>query len=275
MSTANATETNATKPGLIDSHCHLDRLDLRPFNGLIEGVIEHGRSLGVSQMLCVAIDLEALPAMRDLCRGLPGVSTTVGVHPNHDEGEEPTVEQLIELCDDPQVVAIGETGLDYFRSRGNLDWQRERFRRHIAAARETGLPLVIHTREAYEDTIRILKEERAGECGGVMHCFSGDWEMAQQALDLGFHISLSGIVTFNNADDLREVARRVPEERLLVETDAPYLTPKPHRGKPNLPGYTRHVAESIAEQRGVEWQAVALMTSHNYHNLFPRAASQR
>ncbi len=163
MSTANATETNATKPGLIDSHCHLDRLDLRPFNGLIEEVIEHGRSLGVSQMLCVAIDLEALPAMRDLCRGLPGVSTTVGVHPNHDEGEEPTVEQLIELCDDPQVVAIGETGLDYFRSRGNLDWQRERFRRHIAAARETGLPLVIHTREAYEDTIRILKEERAGE----------------------------------------------------------------------------------------------------------------
>ncbi len=263
-----SSEPDAT---LTDSHCHLDRLDLKPVDGQISGVLDHARSLGVSEMLCVAIDLEALPAMRRLCSGLDGVSTTVGVHPNHDEGEEPTVDRLLALSDDPQVVAIGETGLDYFRSKGDLAWQRDRFRRHISAARESGLPLVIHTREAYDDTIRILREERADQVGGVMHCFAGDWTMAQQALDLGLYISLSGIVTFNNADELREVARRVPLEQLLVETDAPYLTPKPHRGKANLPGYTRHVAEMVAEQRGVSWQSIAAATRHNYRTLFPRS----
>jgi TatD DNase family protein len=193
------------------------------------------------------------------------------VHPNETKGHDPDVDELVELAGHGKVVAIGETGLDYFRSEGDLEWQRERFRRHIAAAKRTGLPLIIHTRDAFEDTARILKEEGADAVGGVMHCFAGDRAEARASLDLGFHISLSGIVTFNNAEELREVAKLVPAERLLVETDAPYLTPVPHRGKPNVPGFTRFVAECVAEQRGVSWEELAETTSDNFFRLFAKA----
>jgi TatD DNase family protein len=222
-------------------------------------------------MLCVSIDLEAYPAMQALVADYPQVSISVGVHPNAEAGQEPSPERLAELAADPKNVAIGETGLDYFRSDGDLEWQRERFRVHIAAAKSCGKPLIIHTREAREDTIRVMREERAEVAGGVMHCFTENWEMARRALDLGFYISFSGILTFRNAEDLREVARRVPLERVLIETDSPYLAPVPHRGKPNQPIYVRHVAECLAELRGVTPEALAEITRDNFFRLFPAA----
>ncbi len=262
---------------IVDSHCHLDRLNLKAYDGELSNVMSHASELGVGHILCVAINMKEYPKMLALVEALAaaghGVSASVGVHPNETKGHDPEVAELVELAAHPKVVAIGETGLDYFRSEGDLEWQRDRFRRHIAAARETGLPLIIHTRDAFDDTARILKEEGADEVGGVMHCFAGDRDEARRALDLNFHISLSGIVTFNNADELREVAKRVPIDRLLVETDAPYLTPVPHRGKPNVPGFTRFVAECIAEQRGTSWGAIAEATTENFFRLFPKAAA--
>ncbi len=195
----------------------------------------------------------------------------MGVHPNKKTGREPSLEQLVELAADPKNVAIGETGLDYFRSDGDLEWQRERFRVHIAAAKACGKPLIIHTRDAREDTIRVMREEQAEAAGGVMHCFTENWEMARQALDLGFYISFSGILTFRSAEDLREVARRVPLERVLIETDSPYLAPVPHRGKPNQPIYVRQVAECLAELRGLTPEALAEITRDNFFRLFPAA----
>ncbi len=224
-------------------------------------------------MLCVSIDLGHYPAMRQLVDPYPQVDVSVGVHPNEEERLEPTVEQLVELASDPRNVAIGETGLDYFRSQGDLSWQQGRFRTHIAAARACGKPLIVHTREAREDTIRILTEERADEVGGVLHCFTEDWEMARQGLDLGFYISFSGILTFKAAADLREVARRVPLDRLLIETDSPYLAPVPHRGKPNEPSYVSHVAACIAEIRAIDPDEVARLTGENYQRLFRPARS--
>ena len=262
-------------PYLVDSHCHLDRLNLKAYDNDLNVVMGHARELNVAHMLCVSINMKEYPKMLAMVEGLAGdghgVSATVGVHPNETKGHDPSVEELVEMSVHEKVVAIGETGLDYFRSEGDTEWQRERFRRHIAAAKRTGLPLIIHTRDAFDDTARILKEEGAEEVGGVMHCFAGDWEMAKRSIDLNFHISFSGIVTFNNAEELREVAKKCPEERILVETDAPYLTPVPHRGKPNVPGFTRHVAECIAEQRGIRWEAVAEFTTENFFNLFPKA----
>ena len=222
-------------------------------------------------MLCVSIDLEAYPAMQALVADYPEVSISVGVHPNEEAGQEPSLGQLVELAADPKNVAIGETGLDYFRSDGDLEWQRERFRVHIAAAKACGKPLIIHTRDAREDTIRVMREEQAEAAGGVMHCFTENWEMARQALDLGFYISFSGILTFRSAEDLREVARRVPLERVLIETDSPYLAPVPHRGKPNQPIYVRQVAECLAELRGLTPEALAEITRDNFFRLFPAA----
>jgi TatD DNase family protein len=196
------------------------------------------------------------------------VTVSVGVHPNSRDGHEPGVAELLELAAHPKVVAIGETGLDYFRSEGDLDWQRERFRTHIAAARRCGKPLIIHTREAREDTLNIMAEAHAAEAGGVMHCFAEDWETARRAMEMGFYISFSGIVTFRNASELQEVARRVPAERMLVETDCPYLAPVPHRGKPNQPAWTRHTAEFIAELRGEPYEAIAEATTANFRTLF-------
>lgn len=256
---------------LVDSHCHLDRVDLSRHHDSFRLLMQATLDAGVGHMLCVSIDLEAYPAMQALVADYPQVSTSVGVHPNEEAGQEPSPELLVELAADPKNVAIGETGLDYFRSDGDLEWQRERFRVHIAAAKACGKPLIIHTREAREDTIRVMQEEQAELAGGVMHCFTENWEMARQALDLGFYISFSGILTFRNAEDLREVARRVPLERVLIETDSPYLAPVPYRGKPNQPIYVRQVAECLAELRGLTPEALAEITRDNFFRLFPAA----
>lgn len=262
-----------SQPQLVDSHCHLDRLDLSPWNGDLQGALDSAAEQGIGHFLCVAIDLEHYPNILNIARDSDRVSVSVGVHPNETEGHEPSVDELVNLAEDPQVVAIGETGLDYFRSQSSddndLEWQRDRFRTHIAAARKTGKPLIIHMRDATEDTLRILEEEGAEEVGGVMHCFVENWEIAQRALDINFDISFSGIVTFNSAKELKEVAVKMPIERMLVETDSPYLAPVPHRGKPNYPAYVRHVAEYIALLRGVSLQDVATITTENYFRRFP------
>ncbi len=253
---------------LVDSHCHLDRLDLAPFDNSFDRLIQETLESGVEHMLCVCIDTESYPSMLALVESYPEISISVGVHPNDRERHEPEPEELVALASHPKNLAIGETGLDYFRSEGDLEWQRERFRRHIRAALLCGKPLIIHTRAAREDTIRIMQEEGAAQAGGVMHCFTEDWEMASQALDMGFYISFSGIITFNSAKDLREVVKQVPEERLLIETDAPYLAPVPKRGKPNYPSYVRHVAECMADLRGVSVEEIATITGNNFRRLF-------
>ncbi len=253
---------------LIDSHCHLDRLDLKPFGGRLEGVFDQARAAGVGQMLCVSIDMNNVRKVVALAHQYDHVYATVGVHPNETTSAEPSLEELVELALDPKVLGIGETGLDYFRSTGDLGWQQERFRRHIRAARTLGKPLIVHSREAREDTLRILEGEGAQEVGGIMHCFVEDWPTAERAMEMGFYISFSGIVTFGNAEPLRQVALQVPADRLLVETDAPYLAPVPHRGKPNQPAYVRHVAEFLAELRGVDYEVLAAQTSDNFRRLF-------
>lgn len=257
---------------LIDSHCHLDRVDLSPYDDRFAAMLDAARENGVEHMLCVSIDLESYPEMLALVDDYPQVSVSVGVHPNDHDRREPTVDELVELASHPKNVAIGETGLDYFRSdRESCDWQRERFRTHVRAANACAKPLIIHTREAREDTIRILREEHAEQASGVMHCFTETWEMAQQAMELGFYISFSGIVTFRNADELRDVARKVPLERMLIETDSPYLAPTPYRGKPNEPKYVGRVAETIAELRGMRPEELAEVTGENFYSLFTAA----
>jgi len=252
----------------VDSHCHLDRLDLTPFKGEFASFMKETQMQQIQRMLCVSIDLESYSAMRRLVDGYDNVSVSVGVHPNEHTLKEPSVEELVSLAGDSKVAAIGETGLDYYRSSGNLDWQRERFRRHIQAAKITGKPLIIHTREARDDTIKVLMEEGADQVGGVFHCFTEDWETAQQILDLGFFISFSGIVTFRNARSIQDVAKRIPENRFLIETDSPYLAPIPFRGKPNYPFYVKHVAQFIAELRGISLGRVAELSSGNFYRLF-------
>lgn len=256
----------------IDSHCHLDRVDLAHHQGDFARLMAATRLAGVTHLLCVAIDLSQYPLMRALVDPYPNVAVSVGVHPNEAVGADPTVADLMALATDPRTVAIGETGLDYYRSEGDLEWQRRRFRTHIAAARACAKPLIIHTRDAREDSIRILREEGADAVGGVLHCFTEDWDTARQGLDLGFYISFSGIVTFKTAADLRSVARRVPLDRLLIETDSPYLAPVPHRGRPNEPRYVPLVAACIAAERGIAVEELASVTSANYFRLFGIAA---
>ncbi|NCA71122.1 MAG: TatD family deoxyribonuclease [Sphingobacteriia bacterium] len=252
----------------VDSHCHLDRVDLTRYAGDFDQLIQATRAAGVGRMLCVAIDLEHYPAMRRLVDPYPEIVVSVGVHPNEMSGAEPTLDQLVTLADDPRVVAIGETGLDCYRGTADLDAQRQRLRVHVAAARQVGKPLIIHTRDAGEETLRILREEGAEAVGGVLHCFTESWEIAKAGMDLGFSISFSGIITFKSAGDLREVARRVPLDRLLIETDSPYLAPVPHRGKPNEPKHVTHVADAIAALRGMERETIAAVTRANYLELF-------
>jgi TatD DNase family protein len=253
---------------LVDSHCHLDRLDLEPFGGDLANVLQQAGENGVGRFLCVAIDRGNIPDVIAIAERFDNVYASVGVHPNEEEDGEVTTDELIALSGHPKVIAIGETGLDYFRSEGGLEWQKQRFRNHIAAAKACRKPLIIHSRDAREDTIRLMREEGAHEAGGIMHCFVEDWETAQQAMEMGFYISFSGIVTFRNAEPLREVARRVPAERLLVETDSPYLAPVPHRGKSNQPAYVRHVAEFLAELRGVSFEEMSALTTDNFNRLF-------
>lgn len=254
-----------TAPALVDSHCHIPLLaESLPVQSMLDNAAENG----IEKMLCVAIDLEGSPAIIELARQHASVSASVGAHPNAKLRKEVEVEELIRLAAAEEVVAIGETGLDYFRGSGDLEWQRDRFRAHIIAAKEINKPLIIHCREARRDVIRILREEGASEVGGVMHCFVEDWETASAAMDQNFLISFSGIVTFKNAPEVREVARRVPLEAMLVETDSPYLAPVPFRGKTNQPAYVRHVAEYIAGLKQVDYAAVAERTTRNYYDLF-------
>jgi len=255
----------------IDSHCHINCLKGAEDSAAINDYLVQAQENGVDKFLCVAIDWETYPEIESIVDSRDNVYASIGVHPNHDEGYEPSIEDLLEKAQHPKIVAIGETGLDYFRSEGDVEWQRERFRRHISAAKQCKKPLIIHTREAREDTIRILQEENAAEAGGVMHCFTETWEMAQAAMEMNFYISFSGIVTFKTATELKDVAKRVPMDRMLIETDSPYLAPVPHRGKQNQPAYVKYVAEHIAELRGISVEEVAEKTSENFHRLFSDA----
>lgn len=256
---------------LVDSHCHLDRVSLSPYGGDFDRLIQETHASGVSHMLCVSINLEQYPNMLSLIEAHDRIFLSVGVHPTEQEGEDPEVDRLINLSKHPKNIAIGETGLDFFHCDGDLSWQIERFRRHIQAAKTVSKPLIIHTREARKETIRVMEEEQAQEARGVMHCFTESWEMARSALDMGFYISFSGIVTFKNASELRDVARQVPLDRILIETDAPYLAPVPFRGKPNEPRYVQHVAESIASIKGLDVDEICEVTSQNFFDLFDQA----
>lgn len=250
---------------LVDSHCHLDFPD---FAGKLDGALARMRENAVSHALCVSVTLEGFPGVRAIAERHPHIYGSVGVHPDYPDVPVVTEAELLALANHPKIVAIGETGLDYYRIKTDTEWQRERFRVHIRSARRSGKPLIIHMRDAAEDTLRIMKEEGAGEAGGVMHCFTGSWEEARTAIDLGMHISFSSIVTFKNAVALREVAKRVPLDRMLVETDSPYLAPVPFRGKTNEPGFVRYVAEAIARERGIALDQVADATSLNFFRLF-------
>ncbi|MGD9603710.1 MAG: TatD family hydrolase [Gammaproteobacteria bacterium] len=256
---------------LVDSHCHLPLVATAERD--VARIVGDAAASGVTHMLCVAVDFESLHGVLAAAEAHAGVFASVGAHPNteRDLHEEPTVTRLTSAAEHPKVVAIGETGLDYYRSEGDVSWQHARFRTHIRAARDCGRPLVIHTRDSAGDVLRILREERADEVGGVMHCFVEDWDTASAALDLGFYISFSGIVTFKSAVALQDVARRVPAERVLVETDAPWLAPVPHRGKPNEPAFVRHTAEFLAGLREVSLADFADTTTRNFFRLF-RAA---
>ncbi len=252
---------------LIDSHCHLDRLDLTPYQDFAD-LMTQTQQAGIQHLLCVAIDLVDYPAMLALVEPYPFISVSVGVHPNTQDQPEVSIAQLVELAQHPKNVAIGETGLDYFRCKGDMKWQQDRFRVHIEAAKQAKKPLIIHTREARKDTLAILKTENAQEIGGVLHCFSEDWQTAKAAIDLGFYISFSGIITFKTAQQLREVVAKVPLDRILIETDAPYLAPVPFRGKPNEPRHVLKVAEKMAEIKGLSLEKIAEITCKNYTTLF-------
>ena len=252
----------------IDSHCHLDFPQLRED---LPQVLQQMQTNQVSHALCVSINLPDWPGLIEMVEAHECLSASVGVHPDYQDTPEPSVDQLVEMAQHPKVVSIGETGLDYYRLSEPLDWQRERFRVHIRAAVQAQLPLIIHTRAASADTIRLMQEEGAERCGGVMHCFTESWEVAQQALALGFYISMSGIVSFKNAVEIQEVACKVPLDRLLIETDSPYLAPVPFRGKRNDPSKVMHVAEKIAELRGVSVEEIATATRENFYRLFSKA----
>jgi len=257
----------------VDSHCHINFPELAE---RMPEVLQKMVDNGVTHALCVSVDLPDFPQVLALAETYPHIFASVGVHPDYEETPEPTAEQLVELARHPKIIAIGETGLDYFRLKGDLEWQRARFRQHIRASRISRKPLIIHTRAASEDTIRILQEEGAGVAqggvAGVMHCFTESLEVAQAAIEMGFYISFSGIVTFKSAKDLQAVAKAVPLDRILIETDSPYLAPVPFRGKTNEPGFVRHVGEFLADLRGISVQEVQKVTTENFFRLFSFAA---
>lgn len=253
---------------LVDSHCHLDRLDLTPFAGSLDNAIEAARLAGVERCLCVSINSQNQRAVIEIAEKYEHIHASVGVHPLYTKGESASVESLAKIAKHPKVVAIGETGLDYYYDAKSKQQQLDLFKTHIQAAVEVDLPLIIHTRDARQDTLDLLEREQASKVGGVLHCFTESLEMAEAAMEMGFYISFSGIVTFNNAENLREVAKAIPLDRILVETDSPYLTPKPYRGKPNSPRHVVQVAELIADLRGIEFEQLAKATSENYYRLF-------
>jgi TatD DNase family protein len=249
----------------VDSHCHINFPELA---GKVTEVLANMRENQVSHALCVSVNFPGFPEVRALAEQYPNIYASVGVHPDYEGEGEITVEELLARARHPKVIAIGETGLDYYRLKGDLEWQKTRFRNHIRAAKQCGKPLIIHMREAADDTLQIMGQEGASEIGGVMHCFTGSWETAQAAMAMGFYISFSGIVTFKNAAGLKEVAMKVPLERMLIETDSPYLAPVPHRGKTNEPAFVRHVAEEIAHLRNLSVEEVGRVTTQNFFNLF-------
>lgn len=256
----------------IDSHCHIDFPELAAQESTL---LENMREAKVTHALCVSVNLRDWPRVHDLALRHRNLFASVGVHPDHDVGSVGITEaELLERAGQPRIVAIGETGLDYYRLSGDLEWQRERFRVHIRAAKQCRTPLIIHTRSASADTVTIMRDEDAGIAGGVMHCFTETWEVAKAALDLGFYISFSGIVSFKNAAELREVVRQVPLDRLLIETDSPYLAPIPHRGKMNQPAYVKHVAECVATIKDLPLEVIAETTTRNFFTLFSKATPQ-
>lgn len=253
---------------LVDSHCHLDCIDLSEFDNDFDNLIQHTLNSGIEHMLCVSINLKNYPSMLEKVRAYSNISVSAGMHPMAEETDDFSADYLADLARDKKVVAIGETGLDYFYHKGDPEWQRERFRAHIQVANQVDKPVIIHTRDAAKDTIDILQQENAQQCGGVIHCFTETQSFANQAMDLGFMISISGIVTFKNADALREVAKKIPDDRLLIETDSPYLAPIPHRGKQNQPAYVKRVAETLATIRNTSVEHIAEVSRNNFYQLF-------
>lgn len=253
----------------VDSHCHLDRLSDTTHNGSLDATLDAARAVGVNQFLAIAVALGDMPKLAEIARAHEDVVISAGQHPLHDAPVEPSVDAIQEAAEQYGAVAIGETGLDYhYADRVPVAVQHERFKRHLMAARELELPVVVHTRDAKEDTLALLREHCDPRVGGVLHCFTEDIEMAREAVRLGFYISLSGIVTFNSAKSLRELARQLPLDRLLIETDSPYLAPVPHRGKPNEPAWVVEVAECIAQARDISVDEVAMQTTANFYQLF-------
>ena len=255
---------------LVDSHCHLNFLDLAEFNNDLSEVLEKAKEKGVGQFLTVCVDLADYPELERLAATYSNINISVGVHPNSEMDYPVTAKLLCELAANPACIAIGETGLDYYRTHTSeaQEEQRERFREHIKAALITSKPLIIHTRQAAEDTLSLMTQENAGQIGGVMHCFAENLDIAKRAIDLNFYISFSGIVTFKNATSLQEVARKIPLERILIETDSPYLAPVPYRGKQNHPGLVKYVAEAIAALRGMQYEQIAEITTNNFYKCF-------
>lgn len=254
---------------LVDSHCHINFSELHE---RLPDVLNNARLNNVDFMLCVSVNLEEFPQVLALAEQHEHIYASVGVHPCYEDAKEPNEDELVELAEHKKIIAIGETGLDYFRTENqDMTWQHQRFVTHIKAAKRTDKPLIIHTRSAADDTMRMLKEEGADQCKGVMHCFAEDWEVAKKALDLGFYISFSGIVTFKSAQTVQEVARKCPSDRILVETDAPYLAPVPLRGKTNEPAYVRHTAQFVADLRGEALERFSEQTTQNFFELFKAA----
>jgi len=258
---------------LVDSHCHLDRIDLAPYNGSLEAAIAAAHERGVTRMLCIGVDRGNAETVCEIARGHDGIYASVGVHPLDIADELETVESLCVLADRPEVVALGETGLDYYYTKDKTEQQQSSFRAHLRAASRLRKPVIVHTREARADTLALIREAGDADIGGVLHCFTESWEMASAAIDMNYCISFSGIITFKNAEELRDVVRKVPLDRLLVETDSPYLAPVPFRGKKNEPKYTREVAECVAALKGIGLEELAEITSANFDRLFLRDRS--
>jgi TatD DNase family protein len=253
----------------VDSHCHLD---FPEYAGQIPDILARMKEAQVNHAMCISVDMPDFPNVLALAESHPNLFATVGTHPDYEDTPEPTEDQLVELAQHPKILAIGETGLDYYRmgdkTYAEMEWQRDRFRTHIRAAIRVQKPLIIHTRSASEDTIRIMKEEGASQVAGVMHCFTESLEVAKASMEQGFYISFSGIVTFKSAKDLQETCKQIPLERMLIETDSPYLAPIPNRGKTNEPSWVAHVAQFIADLKGISVEEVAKHTTNNFKTLF-------
>lgn len=256
---------------LVDSHCHLDRLKLDKYDGDLTRALQAARDAGVGKMLCVGISLDNREAVTSLAESFDDVVASVGVHPLDVESGLATEAQLVSWGQHPKVVAIGESGLDYYYSDESKLIQQESFAVHLRAAAQAQLPVIVHTRDARQDTLDLIAEHGSQESAGVLHCFTESWEMAKAAMDMNYYVSLSGIVTFKNAEELREVARKMPLDRLLVETDSPYLAPIPYRGKPNEPAYVREVAQFVADLKGISFDKLCEITGDNFHRLFSKA----